>query len=173
MTSIPVDISVTEVSMPVEPAPKTANDFPFDLRASDLLEFRIKSGQTNTFVKIASTEIRIGLPEDVLVGGSSTYTDNEEWRFRRFGDKTARFIRLAQLRYIIKGDTPDRENAPYGNESSVNPIFASEKTTFVEKHSIDFAGGSLAYPSTAHVSGTGDSALEGVLRYKPVDKKEI
>ena len=41
MTSIPVDISVTEVSMPVEPAPKTANDFPFDLRASDLLEFRI------------------------------------------------------------------------------------------------------------------------------------
>ena len=55
MTSIPVDISVTEVSMPVEPAPKTANDFPFDLRASDLLEFRIKSGQTNTFVKIAST----------------------------------------------------------------------------------------------------------------------
>ena len=58
MTSIPVDISVTEVSMPVEPAPKTANDFPFDLRASDLLEFRIKSGQTNTFVKIASTEIK-------------------------------------------------------------------------------------------------------------------
>jgi hypothetical protein len=160
MTSIPVDISVTEVSMPVAPAPKTANDFPFDLRASDLLEFRIKSGQTNTFVKIASTEIRIGLPEDVLVGGSSTYTDNEEWRFRRFGDKTARFIRLAQLRYVIKGDTPARENAPYGNESSVNPIFASEKTTFIEKHSIDFAGGSISYPSTAHASGTGDFTYE-------------
>ena len=160
MTSIPVDISVTEVSMPVAPAPKTVNDFPFDLRASDLLEFKIKNGKTNTFVKISSTEIKIGLPEDVLVGGSSTYTDNEEWRFRRFGDKTARFIRLAQLRYVIKGDTPARENAPYGNESSVNPIFASEKTTFIEKHSIDFSGGTISYPSTAHASGTGDFTYE-------------
>lgn len=160
MTSIPVDISVTEVAMPVAPAPKTVNDFPFDLRASDLLEFKIKNAKTNTFVKISSTQINIGLPEDVLVGGSSTYTDNEEWRFRRFGDKTARFIRLAQLRYIIKGDTPARENAPYGNESSVNPIFASEKTTFVEKHSIDFFGGTISYPSTAHASGTGDFTYE-------------
>jgi len=146
--------------MPVAPAPKTVNDFPFDLRASDLLEFKIKNGKTNTFVKISSTEIKIGLPEDVLVGGSLTYTDNEEWRFRRFGDKTARFIRLAQLRYVIKGDTPARENAPYGNESSVNPIFASEKTTFIEKHSIDFSGGTISYPSTAHASGTGDFTYE-------------
>ena len=122
MTSIPVDISVTEVAMPVERAPKTVNDYPLDFRASDLLEFKIKNAKTNTFVKIASVEIKAGLPEDVLVGGSSTYTDSEEWRFRRFGDKTARFIRLAQLRYVIKGDTPARENAPYGNESSVNPI---------------------------------------------------
>ena len=122
MTSIPVDISVTEVAMPVERAPKTVNDYPLDFRASDLLEFKIKNAKTNTFVKIASIEIKAGLPEDVLVGGSSTYTDSEEWRFRRFGDKTARFIRLAQLRYVIKGDTPARENAPYGNESSVNSI---------------------------------------------------
>jgi hypothetical protein len=160
MTSIPVDISVTEVAMPVERAPKTVNDYPLDFRASDLLEFKIKNAKTNTFVKIASIEIKAGLPEDVVVGGSSTYTDSEEWRFRRFGDKTARFIRLAQLRYVIKGDTAARENAPYGNESSVNPIFASEKTTFVEKHSIDFSGGSISYPSTAHASGTGDFTYE-------------
>ena len=160
MTSIPVDISVTEVAMPVERAPKTVNDYPLDFRASDLLEFKIKNGKTNTFVKIASVEIKAGLPEDVLVGGSSTYTDSEEWRFRRFGDKTARFIRLAQLRYVIKGDTAARANAPFGNESSVNPIFASEKTTFVEKHSIDFSGGTISYPSTAHASGTGDFTYE-------------
>ena len=198
--SIPVTLSVTEVSMPVSTEGKTAASFPVDIFPSDIIEINIKNsspGQITDNLKttsgrdnlemIVSRERNINITphsyaetsldfniknsqagtiaKDMLIGNrvtivsgldsnqisgymvdshqfqseimeelrltagldsavwpnpSSTFGANSDFSLRRTGDTSSRFLRLANIQYTIKGDSPNRAGALLGNATSVN-----------------------------------------------------